>query len=395
MSEFYQVDYNRKSPEAQQWEKLNFVLRQIFNIIKNIHGEEGPVKFYSPIQMTAHAITGGPLQKNLTATDYVTKSYLSSVEAGNIYLDLLKSKGKTPLPIPTNGGGGVTDHALLSHLDYAQALHTGFVPAIRQVSSNSPLSGGGNLGSDLTLSITKATAAVDGYLSSTDWATFNGKQNALGFGNLTEATSSVLTVSGGTGAVVGGGTSIQVKQGGAGQSGYLSSGDWSTFNGKVGGSGTAGNIPKFTAAGTIGDSVIKESSNKIGIATTGAPTYTLEVQGQVKATTGSILPTVVAMSDASPLATDGSAGNHFRVTLGANRILGNPTNGVDGQRIIWEFTQDATGNRTLTLDTKFSVPQNMPDITLSTGPGKTDMLGAIYNAVLDRFVITGFMKEYA
>ena len=51
-------------------------------------------------------------------------------------------------------------------------------------------------------------------------------------GNLTEDTSSVLTISGGTGAVIGSGTTIQLKLAGAGQSGYLSNTDWSTFNGK-------------------------------------------------------------------------------------------------------------------------------------------------------------------
>ncbi len=51
-------------------------------------------------------------------------------------------------------------------------------------------------------------------------------------GNLTEATSAVLTITGGTGAVVGAGTSIQVKQASSTQSGFLSSTDWSTFNGK-------------------------------------------------------------------------------------------------------------------------------------------------------------------
>jgi len=51
-------------------------------------------------------------------------------------------------------------------------------------------------------------------------------------GNLTESTSSVLTITGGTGAVVGAGTSIQVKQASSTQSGFLSSGDWTIFNNK-------------------------------------------------------------------------------------------------------------------------------------------------------------------
>jgi hypothetical protein len=53
-------------------------------------------------------------------------------------------------------------------------------------------------------------------------------------GDLTEVTSSVLTITGGTGAVIGTGTSIQVKLAGASQSGYLSSTDWNTFNRKQG-----------------------------------------------------------------------------------------------------------------------------------------------------------------
>jgi hypothetical protein len=53
-----------------------------------------------------------------------------------------------------------------------------------------------------------------------------------GVGSLTEATSSVLTITGGTNSVLGN-VSIQVKLAGAGQSGYLSSTDWNTFNDKL------------------------------------------------------------------------------------------------------------------------------------------------------------------
>jgi len=85
---------------------------------------------------------------------------------------------------------------------------------------------------------------------------------ALTKGNLTEATSSVLTITGGTGAVIGSGTTIAVAQASGSTSGYLSSTDWTTFNNKqaaltnpVTGTGTNNYIPKFTATGsTIGDS---------------------------------------------------------------------------------------------------------------------------------------------
>ena len=60
-------------------------------------------------------------------------------------------------------------------------------------------------------------------------------QNAvsgLTFGNLTESTSDILTISGGTGSVIGAGTTIQIKQASDLQSGFLSSTDWNIFNSK-------------------------------------------------------------------------------------------------------------------------------------------------------------------
>jgi len=57
----------------------------------------------------------------------------------------------------------------------------GLVPETRTISTTSPISGGGDLSANRTLSIAQATTSTDGYLSSTDWNTFNGKQAALGF----------------------------------------------------------------------------------------------------------------------------------------------------------------------------------------------------------------------
>ena len=107
-------------------------------------------------------------------------------------------------------------------------------------------------------------------------------------GNLTESTSGVLSITGGTNAVVGSGTAIQVKQASGSQSGYLSAADWTTFNSKqntvalstTGSSGAATfnsgtgalNIPNYTLAGLGGQasltfsSPLSNSSNAIGFA---------------------------------------------------------------------------------------------------------------------------------
>jgi len=139
------------------------------------------------------------------------------------------------------------------------------------------------------ISISQATTSTNGFLSSTDWNTFNGKQSALTIGNLTEATSSVLTITGGTGAVIGSGTSIQVKQASSTVSGFLSSTDWSTFNNKqntitnpVTGTGTSGYHAKWTSSSAIGNSNLYDSGSNVGLGTTspaGASGTTLEING--------------------------------------------------------------------------------------------------------------------
>ena len=137
----YQVDYDRNSDDASKWERVNFALRRI------------------------------------SAT-----------------LDQQSAAG---------GTGGVTDHSKLTNLGYASSGHIGFAPTAhvhaeddvtnlvtdlaakapssRSINTTAPLSGGGDLSVDRTLSIPKATAAGDGYLDHGDFGTFNGKQAALGY----------------------------------------------------------------------------------------------------------------------------------------------------------------------------------------------------------------------
>ena len=101
---------------------------------------------------------------------------------------------------------------------------------LANLSATTPLSYNNSTGA---FTILQSGASQSGYLTSTDWNTFNNKQATLTFGNLTEAVSSVLSITGGTNAVIGTGTTIQIKQSSASQSGYLSSTDWTTFNNKA------------------------------------------------------------------------------------------------------------------------------------------------------------------
>ena len=82
------------------------------------------------------------------------------------------------------------------------------------------------------ISMAAATALVDGYLTAADWSTFNGKQDPITTGNITETVSSILSITGGTGAIIGSGVTIQVAVANTTQAGYLTSTDWNTFNNK-------------------------------------------------------------------------------------------------------------------------------------------------------------------
>jgi hypothetical protein len=90
--------------------------------------------------------------------------------------------------------------------------------------------------------------------------------------------------------------------------------------------------------------------------------------------------TVVALTDATDVATDAALGNFFTVTLGGNRTLANPTNPTANQRAIWRVTQDATGGRTLALGTSFRLDPNFgTSLPLSSVPAKVNYIGAVYN----------------
>jgi hypothetical protein len=107
-----------------------------------------------------------------------------------------------------------------------------------------------------------------------------------------------------------------------------------------------------------------------------------------------ILRAVGTLTDGATIATDCSLANHFRVTLGGNRTLSAPTNPTDGQKVTWEFIQDATGSRTITLDSSFVFGTDVTGVTLSTTANKRDFMGAIYNSTTAKWYVVSFAKGY-
>ena len=93
--------------------------------------------------------------------------YITGITSG----DVTTALGYTPYN-STNPNGYITG---VSSGDITGALGYTPVTDARNINTTAPLTGGGNLSADRTLSITQATTSTDGYLSSTDWNTFNNK----------------------------------------------------------------------------------------------------------------------------------------------------------------------------------------------------------------------------
>lgn len=161
------------------------------------------------------------------------------------------------------------------------------------------------------------------------------------------------------------------------------------------------NTPTGIVKGDVGlgnvdntsDATKNSASATLTNKTLSSPTITGTVTGQITATKA-ITGGVVTLTDAATIATDASLGNHFEVTLGGNRTLGNPTNPTDGQKATWEVLQDATGSRTLSFGTAFAFGTDIPSITLTTTASKRDFIGAVYNAVAAKWYVIAFVKGY-
>ena len=88
---------------------------------------------------------------------------------------------------------------------------------------------------------------------------------------------------------------------------------------------------------------------------------------------------ITTLTDASTIATDMAVSNNFKVTLGGNRTLGQPTNQAVGQSGSYFITQDGTGSRTLAYHADFKwVGGTAP--TLSTAAASVDRIDYIVAA---------------
>lgn len=191
------------------------------------------------------------------------------------------------------------------------------------VTSASIVSANGFAGTVATATTTPAIT-----LSTTITGLLQGNGTALSAyvgGSLVESTSSVLTIGNGANAVIGTGTTLTVKQSSTSQSGYLSSTDWNTFNGKqAAGSYITALTGDGTAAGpgSVALTLATVNSNVGSFGSSSAiPSFTVNGKGLITAAstnvvvapagtlTGTTLASNVVSSSLTSLGTQASALN--------------------------------------------------------------------------------------
>lgn len=109
---------------------------------------------------------------------------------------------------------------------------------------------------------------------------------------------------------------------------------------------------------------------------------------------GALAPAVVTLTDAPTIAVNASLGNDFRVTLAASRSMATPSNPTDGQQIIFQITQGSGGSAAITWDTGYEFSAALPQPTLSTAAGQTDLLGFIYSAAKGQWLLAAFVNGF-
>jgi len=93
----------------------------------------------------------------------------------------------------------------------------------------------------------------------------------------------------------------------------------------------------------------------------------------------------VTLTDGTNISVDAALSNNFKVTLGGNRTLDNPTNMTDGMILNFVVKQDGSGGRTLAYGSKYDFGDaGIP--TLSSGANVIDLISGYYDSVADKLL---------
>jgi hypothetical protein len=223
--------------------------------------------------VTAVTATAPVVSSGGTAPDISMPAASTSVSGYLTSTDWNTFNSKAPATSGTsilygNGSGGFSNVTIGSGVSFAAGTlsATGSGGTVTSVTGTAPIASSG--GSTPAISISQSSTSTDGYLSSTDWNTFNGK----GSGTVTSVAALTLgttgtdlssTVANGTTTPV---ITLNVPTASATNRGALSAADWTTFNSK--GSGTVTNTSVVSANGFAGTVATATTTPAITLTTT-------------------------------------------------------------------------------------------------------------------------------
>lgn len=188
-----------------------------------------------------------------------------------------------------NSGSGINVTGTYPNFTIAATGGGGTVTA---VTASSPLASSGGTAPNIT--IQQASGSQAGYLSSTDWTTFNSKQNTI-----------TLTTTGTSGAATFIANTLNIPQ-------YQA-----VLTNPVTGTGTTNYVPKWSSSSALTDSSIFDNGTSVGIGTaTPNALYKLQVAGTIATTGGINLDTNPAFAKTGFY----SGGNQFTIWAGNNQL---------------------------------------------------------------------------
>jgi len=260
------------------------------------------VKQTTPLAVPASIITG-----QVALANGGTGANLTATAGGVLY------SGASALAISAAGTAG---QVLTSNGSSAPTWTTPTTGTVTSVTGTAPISSSG--GATPAISISQATTSTNGYLSSTDWNTFNNKQPAGSY--LTTVTADAPLTGSGTSA-----SHLSIPASTGSVNGYLTSTDWTTFNNKQAALVSGTNIKTVNGTTLLGSGDL----GTIGIGYGGT--------GQTTAN--------AAFNALAPSQTSNSG--KFLTTDGTNTSWGTPTATAAAGGGIWVNVQTITTSYTI------------------------------------------------
>jgi len=250
------------SPDALNWQLQGYTIDQI-------SGTSAPA--YAPVRgQSWFAVNGDTLPRLYQYTG-----------SGTVWKCLNCSDGKT-----YTAGTGIT----LSGPNLTVINNAGDLSNTNELNTGFDISGGNlriiDAGATRTVavtsiapdqSVTNEIQTIDTFLVSGSNLLLSLTQDNQPAKTITLPASGITALTGDVTATGPGSAVATIATASASVRGLLSSADWNTFNGKIGGGGTLNYLPKFTGASALGNSLLFDNGTQVGF-NTNSPEATFHVK---------------------------------------------------------------------------------------------------------------------